>query len=217
QALWLLELDDTGEKIINERIYLQKQLGRLRDLCVSSAGDVYVITSNTDWNVPRFKWMYDYLPKEGHDRVLKISVIQDHEEEEFNHLMAFTEDEEPTRMLIQYGRRGAPNVTGALSYRNNCASCHLPDGEGIPDFAPPLLETATLADKQKLIETTLFGLSGEIEVKGKKYNEVMPGFAVSLTNQELKEVLNFVRTSLNNHTDSITIAEIEEIRKSRAF
>lgn len=217
RALWLFELDDAGEKIVNERIYLQKQFGRLRDLCVSSTGDVYVITSNSDWHVPRYGWMYDNVPEKGNDRVLKISVIQDHEEEKFDDLMAFTEDSEPIRMFIQDGFGRGPNITGALPYRNNCASCHLPNGEGISDFIPPLLETATVADKNKLIETTLFGTSGEIEVKGKKYNDVMPGFAAGLTNQELKELLNYVRTSLNNHTDSITITEIEEIRKSRDF
>lgn len=217
RALWLFELDNTGEKIVNERIYLQKQFGRLRDLCVSSTGDVYVITSNSDWHIPRYGWMYDNVPEEGNDRVLKISVLQDHEEEKFDHLMAFTKASEPIRMFVQDGWRTMPKTTGALSYRNNCASCHLPNGEGISDFTPPLLETATIADKNKLIETTLFGTSGEIEVKGKKYNDVMPGFAAGLTNQELKELLNYVRTSLNNHAESITIAEIEEIRKSRAF
>jgi hypothetical protein len=215
RALWLFELDDTGEKIVNERIYMQKQFGRLRDLCVSSTGDIYMVTSNSDWHIPRYEWMYDNVPEEGNDRVLKISVLQDHEEEKFDHLMAFTEDSEPIRMFVQDSR--VPDIIGALPYRNNCASCHLPSGEGIPDFIPPILETATVADKAKLIETTLFGMSGEIEVKGKKYNDIMPGFAAGLTNQEIKELLNYVRTSLNSHKDSITISEIEEIRENRAF
>ena len=93
----------------------------------------------------------------------------------------------------------------------------MPGGDGIPNFTPPLLGTTTVSNKNKLIETTLFGLSGEIEVKGKKYNEVMPGFGVSLTNQEVKELLNYVRTGLNEHSDSITIAEIEEIRKRQTL
>lgn len=215
QAIWLFELDDTGEKIVNKRIYLQEQFGRLRDLCVSSTGDVYLLTSNTDWNVPRYKWMYDKIPEGGNDRVLKISVLQDHEEEKFGHLMQLTEAGEPIKMLVQYG--GRPDAVGALPYRNNCASCHLPKGEGIPDFTPPLIGTATVANKKKLIETTLFGLSGELEVKGKKYNDVMPGFAAGLTNRELTELLNYLRSNLNDYADSITIPEIEEIRKSRTF
>ncbi|MDF9799288.1 glucose/arabinose dehydrogenase/cytochrome c553 [Catalinimonas alkaloidigena] len=215
RALWLFELNDSGEKIINERIYLQKQFGRLRDLCVSPGGDVYVITSNSDWHIPRYEWMYDNVPEEGNDRVLKISVLRKHEEESFNHLTVFTEASEPIPVFVQDNT--IPDITGALPYRTNCASCHLPEGEGISNFTPPLLETETVADKTKLIETTLFGMSGEIEVKGKKYNDVMPGFGASLSNQELKEILNYVRTSLNNYSDSISIAEIEKIRNSRTF
>lgn len=215
RALWLLQLDDSGEKIVNKRIYLQKQFGRLRDLCVSPTGDVYVITSNSDWHISRYEWMYDNVPAEGNDRVLKISVLQDHEEENFDHLEASTEDSQAIPMFVQ--DNVIPDIIGALPYRTNCASCHLPNGEGIADFTPPLLETTTVANKAELIETTLFGMSGEIEVKGKKYNEVMPGFAAGLTNQELKEILNYVRSSLNDHLDSITVAEIEEIRKSRTF
>ncbi len=216
QAFWLFGLDEIGEKIVDEKIYLQEQFGRLRDLCVSSSGDVYLITSNTDWNVLRYKWMYDNVPEEGNDRVLKISVLQDNEEEKYKHLMAFTENSEPIKMLVQYGGRGA-NGIGALPFRNNCASCHLPNGEGITNFTPPLIGTATVADKKQLIEITLFGTSGAIEVKGEKYNDVMPGFAANRTNQELKEIINYVRTNLNNHKDSITVAEIEEIRSSRIF
>lgn len=215
RALWLLQLDDTGEKIVNKRIYLQKQFGRLRDLCVSPTGDIYVITSNSDWHIPRYEWMYDNVPAEGNDRVLKISVLQDDKKGDFDHLETATEDSQAIPMFVQ--DNVIPDIIGALPYRTNCASCHLPSGEGIAGFTPPLLATTTVANKVELIETTLFGRSGEIEVKGKKYNEIMPGFAAGLTNQELKEILNYVRSSLNDHADSITIAEIEEVRKSRTF
>ncbi len=213
RALWLFELDDSGEQIVNEKIFLQKQFGRLRDLCVSPLGDVYVITSNSDWHIPRYGWMYDNVPEEGNDRVLKISVLRAHEEASYKELMVFTEDSEPIPVYVQ--DNAPPDILGALTYRTNCASCHLPGGEGIPHFTPPLLETETVADKTKLIKTTLFGMSGEIEVEGEKYNDVMPGFGVSLSNQELKDILNFIRTSLNSHTDSITVGEIERIRKSQ--
>lgn len=217
QALWLFELDTTGESIVNKQIYLQKQFGRIRDLCVSSTGDVYVITSNTDWNVVRYEWLYEDVPEDGNDRVLKISVIQDEEEASFDHLTIFSEDSEAERMLIQYGSAQIPDVTGAFLYTNNCAPCHMNHGKGIANFTPPLLETSTVADKNKLIHSTLFGVSGEIEVKGKKYDEVMPGFAANLTNEELTDLLNYVRTSLNTYDDDITITEIAEIRKNRTF
>lgn len=215
RALWAFELNETGEEIVDESIYLQKQFGRLRDLCVSSTGDVYLVTSNSDWHIPRFGWMYDNVPKNGNDRVLKISVLQPNEEETYAHLISFPEDSEPIPMFVQDTR--VPDVVGAKAYRENCASCHLPGGEGIPDFSPPLLETATVSDKSKLIEVALFGMAGEIEVKGKKYNDIMPGFAVGLSDQELRDIVNYVRTHLNDHSDSISLAEIKEKRNSQSL
>lgn len=213
QALWLFELDESGEKIVKERIYLQEQFGRLRDLCVSSSGDVYVVTSNTDWNVARYGSMYNNIPKDGNDRILKISVIQDESSEILDGLKVFTKARKPIKMEVQ----DRMSIPGAVEYRDNCSSCHGRRGRGIPDFTPPLIGTSTVADKQKLIETTLFGMSGEIEVLGEKYNEIMPGFATGLTNQELAELLNYIRIVGNNLTDSVSVGEIDEIRKSRTF
>ncbi len=214
RALWLLQLDDTGEKVVNAKIYLQKKFGRFRDLCVSSSGDVYLITSNTDWHIDVHGWMYDSVPDNGNDRVLKISLLQEGEEKKYTHLATITEDREPIKLFVQDGWRERPKTPGGIAYRNNCASCHLPTGKGIPGYSPALLETETVADKKKLIETTLFGATSEIAVKGKEYNGVMPGFAPRFTNKELVGILNYVRSTLNDFTDSITVAEIEEIRKS---
>ena len=70
-------------------------------------------------------------------------------------------------------------------------------------------------DKEKLIETTLFGLTGEIEVKGALYNEIMPGFAALLNDKELAEILDFVLTGLNNYKDTVTEVEVSKIRKDQ--
>ncbi|MRI00219.1 c-type cytochrome [Kriegella sp. EG-1] len=215
RSLWLLELDKSGERIINERIYLQKQFGRFRDLCVSPKGDVYLITSNSDWHIGRYGWMYENVPENGNDRVLKISVIHESEEENFKDLKVLTEDSKPIEMFVQ--AKSGNDANGMFVYNNNCVSCHMKQGQGIPDFAPPLIGTKTVADKTKLIETVLFGMSGEIEVKGKKYNEIMPGFAVGLSNNELKDLLNFIRLTANDYTDSISVKEIEVIRNSRTL
>jgi len=208
-ALWLLELNEAGDKIVNKKIYLQKQFGRLRDLCVSSNGEIYLITSNSDWHIPRYKWMYDNVPVEGNDRIIKISRLKDYEQKKYEHLAVFTEDKEPAKMHVQTSPE-------KILYRNYCASCHMKRGEGIPNFVPPLTNTKTVANKEKFIETVLFGMSGEIEVNGEKYNDVMPGFADRLTDQEIKTLINFIR-QVTGHKDSITTSNVEKIRKSRSF
>ena len=213
RSLWQFKLDPSGEEILQKKIYLQKQFGRLRDLCVSASGDVYVITSNSDWHIPRYGWMYDNVPKDGNDRILKISAFSEEEPGNYSDLTVLGEDPEPIRMIVQ--DEVDADIPGASLYQSNCAICHLPSGNGIPNYTPPLIGTKRVADKDQLIQTTLFGMSGQIEVKGAIYNDIMPGFSASLTDEELAEILTFVRTGLNKHTDSITTKDIRDIRKTQ--
>lgn len=46
--LRVLKLSEDGTKIINESIYLDGTYGRLRDLCVSPDGRIFISTSNSD-------------------------------------------------------------------------------------------------------------------------------------------------------------------------
>lgn len=64
---------------------------------------------------------------------------------------------------------------GALTYKKFCASCHQSNGGGVPGMYPPIIETEKVnGDKTELIGIILNGMSGEIEVKGEIYNNVMP-------------------------------------------
>lgn len=67
ETLRVLKLNDAGTEIISEEVLLENQYGRLRDVCVSPAGDVYVATSNRDWNPS------EGFPKENDDKILRIS------------------------------------------------------------------------------------------------------------------------------------------------
>ncbi len=63
KALRVLKLNQTGEAITGDEVFLEGKYGRLRDVCVSPSGDVYISTSNQDWNPsPGF-------PKETDDRI----------------------------------------------------------------------------------------------------------------------------------------------------
>ena len=65
-----------------------------------------------------------------------------------------------------------------------------------------------------MIETVLNGITGEVEVNGHHYDEVMPAFAVSLNNQEISNILNYVLIGLNNYTDSLAVADVSNRRKT---
>jgi mono/diheme cytochrome c family protein len=61
----------------------------------------------------------------------------------------------------------------------------------------------------------MYGLMGEIEVNGVKYNGVMtaPGIPPgSLTDQQIADVLTFVRNSWGNSASAVSPAEVAEVR-----
>jgi mono/diheme cytochrome c family protein len=101
---------------------------------------------------------------------------------------------------------------GQEVYTAQCLSCHQPEGEGIEDVFPPLAKSDYLmADKKRSIHQVLNGLTGEIKVNGKVYNGEMSAF--DLTDQEVSDVLNYIRNSWGNKGAAVTPEEVAATRK----
>ncbi len=101
---------------------------------------------------------------------------------------------------------------GKETYIAYCISCHMEQGEGIDGVYPPLAKSEYLmADKKRSIQQVLYGVTGEIKVKGKVYNMDMAGF--DLSDQEVSDVLNYVRNSFGNKGDAISPAQVQAARK----
>ena len=86
---------------------------------------------------------------------------------------------------------------GESVYQANCASCHMPEGEGLEAVFPPLAKTDYVKNANRAIGIILNGQEGEISVNGKTYNTPMAALP-QLTDQEVADVLNFVRNSWGN-------------------
>ncbi|TVR91190.1 MAG: cytochrome c [Trueperaceae bacterium] len=85
-------------------------------------------------------------------------------------------------------------VDGAQLYAANCASCHGPAGAGIAGAFPPLAgHAAELAEQSRpyLIDSLLYGLQGQIVVRGTTYNGVMPAWG-QLSDDEIAAVLDHI-------------------------
>lgn len=103
-------------------------------------------------------------------------------------------------------------VRGEQIYISYCISCHMDAGQGIENVFPPLAKSDYLmADKKRSIQQVLYGVSGEIKVNGKVYNMEMTGF--DLTDQDVSDVLNYVRNTWGNKGGAITPAEVRAARK----
>ena len=98
---------------------------------------------------------------------------------------------------------------GQKVFESTCIVCHQKNGNGVPRLYPPLVKSDYVAgDKSQLIQIVLKGLNKPIEVKGEQYNNVMPAFA-QLTDEQIADVLTYVRNSFGNKASSVSPALVK--------
>lgn len=92
---------------------------------------------------------------------------------------------------------------GESLYAANCSVCHRPKGEGIENVFPPLQDNAyVLGDPAILVQTVLEGRGG------------MPSYQSSLNDQQLSQLISYVRKNFGNNGDAVSPALINQVRTS---
>ena len=116
-----------------------KVFGRLRSICVSPAGDIYIATSNRDWNP-------NSTPAKNDDRIIRIYRLD-------------AKHAHPGAQSAVIVHKSTEVINkGALLYANYCASCHKEDGKGIQNIFPALLKSPVVTgDKKVLMHTVING------------------------------------------------------------
>lgn len=111
------------------------------------------------------------------------------------------------------------NVTAAIArgkvvYESTCLPCHQADGGGVSNMNPPLSRTKwVLGDKAKLAQIVLKGLpGGQIEIDGDTFHNPMPAQESVLSDQQIADVLTFIRNNFGNKASVVTAAEVKAVR-----
>ena len=105
----------------------------------------------------------------------------------------------------------ASMTRGKQVYLQQCLACHQADAGGVPNMNPPLIKTKqVLGDKTALIKIVLKGLKG-VDIDGDTYNGVMAPHP-DLTDQEIADVLTYVRNSFGNRATAVTAAQVKVVR-----
>ena len=100
---------------------------------------------------------------------------------------------------------------GKQVYLEQCLACHQADGSGVPNMNPPLVKSKYVAgDKATLVKIVLNGMHGE-KIGGEDYTGVMAPHP-DLTDQEIADVLTFVRNSFGNKASAVTTAQVKSAR-----
>jgi mono/diheme cytochrome c family protein len=111
--------------------------------------------------------------------------------------------------------KGKEANRGAEVYDDNCAACHRTDGEGSPKVLPKMAGNPTVLadDPDSLIRlvlagSTLPGTTAAPSALG------MPGFAWRLSNEEVAQLLTFVRSSWGNQASTVAAGQVGRVRAS---
>lgn len=94
--------------------------------------------------------------------------------------------------------------SGEKLYQAVCQGCHMPQAQGAQSagFYPALADNNKLAAKAYPVNVVLNGLHG------------MPGFAPRMSDTQVAEVVNYVRTHFgNNFQDAVSAQEVQIFRK----
>jgi nitrite reductase (NO-forming) len=103
---------------------------------------------------------------------------------------------------------------GKVLFQGTCSTCHQVDGKGVEGVFPPLAGSDFLmADKARSIGIVVNGLSGAVTVNGKEYASVMPPMS-QLNDDEVANILTYVRNAWGNVGDVVTAAEVAAVRAS---
>jgi mono/diheme cytochrome c family protein len=115
-----------------------------------------------------------------------------------------------TALALASGRE--PN-RGAEVYVDNCAACHRSNGEGSAHALPAIAGNPSVlaADPSSLIRLVLGGssLPGTATAPSALG---MPGFAWRLSNDEVAQLLSFIRNSWGNKASAVSAGEVARVR-----
>jgi mono/diheme cytochrome c family protein len=103
--------------------------------------------------------------------------------------------------------------SGRTRFETYCAGCHLNEGPWMMGEAPPLEGSSWVAGPEnRVIRIVLHGLRGPIEVRGKPYNQEMPGFGPILTDADIASLLSYVRRRFGGVDIPVPEAAVSLIR-----
>lgn len=101
---------------------------------------------------------------------------------------------------------------GKKVYEQYCLTCHQVDGMGVQHMNPPLSQTTYVqGDKTALVQVVLKGMQSTTPIDDEYYSNNMPPHNF-LKDQEIADVLTFVRSNFGNKASAVTAAEVKAIR-----
>jgi mono/diheme cytochrome c family protein len=103
---------------------------------------------------------------------------------------------------------------GRMLYARDCIACHEADGTGAPRIYPPLPGNANLqsADPSSTLRIILDGAQTVTTPRAPNAGS-MPAYAEKFSDQEIADVINYIRNSWGNAAPLVTPAQVARARR----
>ncbi len=102
---------------------------------------------------------------------------------------------------------------GKKVYEMYCLTCHQRDGSGAPRMNSPLSKSPLVnGSKAALIKIILQGLKYGDKIYGETYANPMPGFGAVLKDQQIADVLTYIRKSFGNKASNLSVIQVKKVR-----
>jgi mono/diheme cytochrome c family protein len=107
----------------------------------------------------------------------------------------------------------ASAARGKTVYLQRCMVCHQADGGGVPKLNAPLDGASSVngTNIAKLVKNIVKGFNDRVEIDGEFYENAMPA-AADLTDQQIADVLTFIRNSWTNKAGPVTTLQVKQTR-----
>lgn len=117
-----------------------------------------------------------------------------------------------TTFALQPAGEKLYKTAGGLGYDQFCSTCHRKDGLGVTGLFPPLAGNRSILseDPTSAIHVTLSGWKSA-STEGQPRVVGMPEFG-NLTDEELADIITFMRTTWGNQATHVTPAQVKKVR-----
>ncbi|MCC8404456.1 cytochrome c [Paraburkholderia sp. MMS20-SJTN17] len=126
----------------------------------------------------------------------------------------YTPGSDPARSRANGSRVPDSLNLGFNVYRSFCTRCHRDDGRGVPNVFPALAANPSVIaeDTTSLIRLLVEG-GNSPSTLAQPQRQQMPGFAATLADVEIAQVLTYIRSAWGNNAQPVTANDVATLRK----
>jgi len=105
---------------------------------------------------------------------------------------------------------------GKKIYEAKCLACHQADGGGVPNMNAPLDAASNVVGKDiaRLVRIIRYGYNERIALDGLYYSNAMTA-SPDLKDNEIADLLTYIRNSWSNKASAVTIAQVQAAKKKQ--